>query len=47
MAQSTEKMINMIAEAYIKVMGQEKWNSLTEDQKHDVVMMIAKDALNR
>lgn len=42
-----EKMINMIAEAYIKVMGVEKWNSLTDKEKHDVVMTIVKDLNNR
>ena len=42
---NTDKMINMITEAYIKVMGLEKWNNLTDDEKHDVVMIIAKDLL--
>lgn len=40
-------MIDMIVKSYITVMGEEKWNSLTDEQKHDVVMTIAKDALNR
>ena len=38
-----EKMVNMIVEAYIKVMGVDKWNSLTAIQQHDVIMNIAKD----
>lgn len=42
-----DKMIDMIVKSYITVMGEEKWNSLTDEQKHDVVMTIAKDALNR
>ena len=42
---NTDKMINMITEAYIKVMGVDKWNSLTDDEKHDVVMIIAKDLM--
>ena len=44
---NTDKMINMIAAAYIEVYGIEKWNSMTDKQKHDAVMIIAKDALNR
>lgn len=47
MNMNTDKMIDMIASAYITVMGKEKWNSLSDEQKHDVVMVIAKDALNR
>lgn len=42
---NTDKMINMITEAYIKVMGADKWNSLTDDEKHDAVMIIAKDLM--
>lgn len=42
-----DKMIDMIIKSYITVMGEEKWNSLTDEQKHDVIMTIAKDALNR
>ena len=42
---NTEKMIDMITEAYIEVMGVEKWNSLTDDEKHDVVMIITKDLM--
>jgi len=38
-----EKMVNMAAEAYISVMGREKWESLTDKQKHDAVMIIWKD----
>ena len=39
------KIVEMIIEAYIMVMGLEKWNSLTEQQQHDVIMIIVKDAL--
>ena len=38
-----EKMVNMAAAAYISVMGREKWESLTDTQKHDAVMIIWKD----
>lgn len=40
-----QKLINSIVEAYIKVMGQSKWDSLNDQQKHDVIMTIVKDAL--
>lgn len=39
-------MVNLIVSAYIKVYGIEKWNSLTETQQHDAIMMIANSALN-
>jgi TRAP-type C4-dicarboxylate transport system substrate-binding protein len=42
-----DKMVDMIVKSYITVMGEEKWNSLTDEQKHDAIMTIAKDALNR
>ena len=40
-----QKIINSIVEAYIKVMGQSKWNSLSDQQKHDAIMTIVKDML--
>ena len=40
-----QKLINSIVEAYIKVMGQEKWDSLNDQQKHNVIMTIVKDLL--
>jgi hypothetical protein len=43
--ENTNKMIDMIAEAYIKVYGEIKWNSLTDNQKHEAVMIIAKDLM--
>lgn len=45
MSKDFEGMVDMIREAYIEAMGAEKWASLTEAQKHDVIMIIAKDAL--
>lgn len=38
-------IINSIVEAYIKVMRQSKWDSLSDQQKHDVIMTIVKDML--
>lgn len=32
-----EKMVDMAAAAYISTMGREKWESLTDKQKHDAV----------
>lgn len=37
------KMLNMIIEAYVQVYGIEKWDSLTAEQQHNAVMIIAKD----
>lgn len=37
----------MIVEAYIKVYGKEKWITLTDEQKHDVVMSIVNELNNR
>lgn len=31
----------MMATAYVKAYGLEKWNSLTETEQHDVVMFLA------
>lgn len=28
--------------AFIEIIGKEKWNSLTNEEKHDAVMMLAK-----
>ena len=36
-------VIEMIKTAYIKVMGEAKWESLTPEEKHDVIMQLAKD----
>lgn len=41
------EMVEVIREAYIRVMGVDKWESLTDEQKHDAIMIIAKDALNK
>lgn len=43
MTDGFEKMVNMIKTAYIEVMGEEKWISLTAKEKHDAIMFIAKD----
>ena len=33
--------IETASKVYIEIMGLEKWNSLTDTEKHDAVMMIA------
>ena len=38
-----EMFIESARKAYIEVMGEEKWNSLTDQEKHDAVMFMAKD----
>lgn len=41
---NNEKMIvNAVIESYISVMGAAKWNSMTAEQQHDVIMTIVKD----
>lgn len=40
---SEKMMVDAICEAYIQVMGIEKWNSLGEVGQHDVIMTIVKD----
>ena len=37
------RVMNLIAKAYIQVMGKEKWDSLTKQEKHDVIMILARD----
>lgn len=41
------EIVNMIVKAYIDVYGVEKWNSLTEQEQHDAIMIIAKDAYSQ
>ena len=38
-----EQMVDMIIDAYVKVYGAERWNSLTAEEQHTVIMKIAKD----
>lgn len=38
-----DKVIQMIIDSYIKVMGSEKWNSLTGAEQRLVIVTIAKD----
>lgn len=40
-----ETILNNVKEAYIKVMGIEKWNALTDEQKHDVTMILVKNMM--
>ena len=37
--------MNLIAKAYIQVMGKEKWDSLTTQEQHDTIMILAKDMI--
>lgn len=45
--QEWEIMADQIRDAYISVYGAERWAALTDQQKHDAVMIIARDMLNR
>ena len=40
-----QTIIDSIVEAYIKIMGQNKWDSLSDQQKHDMIMTVVKDLL--
>ena len=40
-----ETIVNSIVKAYISIMGEEKWNSLSEAEQHDAIMILAKDFL--
>ena len=42
---SEAKIIEMVIDAYIEVMGAAKWNSLTAAEQHDVIMTLVKDML--
>ena len=46
---TNEKFFEMFIESainvYIEVMGEEKWISLTDKEKHDAVMIMAKDLM--
>ena len=47
---TNEKFFEMFIEsarnAYIEVMGEEKWISLTDKEKHDAVMIMANNMIN-
>jgi len=38
-----ERIVEMMIEAYIKVYGAEKWNSMTKNQKDEVLHIILND----
>lgn len=40
-----ERIVNMIIEAYITVNGAEKWNSLTAEKQHDIIMAMVETSL--
>ena len=46
LTEGEQKIIRMAEKSYISVMGEEKWKSLSEQQKHDAVMMILKGLYN-
>lgn len=40
-----DQIVGAVIAAYIKVYGEAKWDSLTADQQHTVIMTIVKDWL--
>lgn len=43
MTKEVRTVCKMMENAYIKVYGAEKWNSLTAKEQHDVIMILVKD----
>ena len=39
------RVMNLIAKAYIQVVGKDKWDSLTKQEQHDTIMILAKDMI--
>ena len=39
--QNWEKMADMLRDAYIEAYGAEKWNSLDDEEKADVIRLLA------
>lgn len=40
-----QKIIESIIKSYISVYGESKWNGLTAEEQHEVIMTIVKDLL--
>ena len=40
-------IVHLAEKAYIKILGKKKWNSLTDQQKHDAIMIMVNDMLLR
>ena len=38
-------LVDCIIRAYIAVLGEDKWYSLTDQQQHDVIMTLIKDMI--
>ena len=47
---TNEKFFNMFIEmarkSYIEIMGEEKWISLNDKEKHDAIMFLVNDIMN-
>ena len=41
------RIVDLAEKAYIKILGKKKWNSLTDQQKHDAIMIMVNDMLIR
>lgn len=44
---TTDTIIDLAKKAYIKILGKKKWDSLTDQQKHDAIMILVNDMLIR
>ena len=45
MTAAEKRIVRIIRMAYIETYGIEKWNSLTDTEKHDAIMIIVADTL--
>ncbi len=42
---TADKIVDMVVESYIVVMGRVNWDAKTPEEQHDIVMILIKDAL--
>ena len=47
LTKSEAHIVDLAEKAYIRIMGKKKWNSLTDQQKHDAIMIMVNDMLIR
>lgn len=47
LSKEENRIVTLSEKAYIKILGKKKWNSLTDQQKHDAIMIMVNDMLIR
>lgn len=43
LSKEENRIVTLAEKAYVTIMGRKKWNSLTDRQKHDAVMIMVND----